>query len=129
MNPDVSPAKHDTDPRDLGVRQRLHVRLCAKLIAYLYDECGLEATWGETYRPPAMALLNAKSGAGIANSLHCLRLALDLQMFKNGEYQHDVAVYKIAADYWLTLDPLCAAGYYFHSVDADHYSITYHGVM
>jgi hypothetical protein len=117
----------DTDTRTLGQRQRLHVQLTAKLIEFIYAQ-GLEATWGETYRTPQQAAANAASGAGILNSLHIERLAVDLQIFKDGVYATDVAVYKPLADYWLTLDPLCRAGYYFHSVDADHFSITYQGV-
>lgn len=124
----MNPAMPDHDPRTLGERQRLHVRLTAKLIEFIYA-AGYECTWGETYRVPAQAAANAATGAGIVNSLHIQRLAVDLQLFKAGQYLNGAAEYKQFADYWLTLDPLCAAGYYFHSVDADHFSITYHGVM
>jgi hypothetical protein len=124
MNPTVP----DRDPRTLSERQRLHVKLSAKLIEFIYAQ-GFEATWGETFRTPLQAQANAASGAGIAHSLHIERLAVDLQLFKDGVYVTDVAAYKQFADYWLTLDPLCASGYYFHSVDADHFSITHLGIM
>jgi hypothetical protein len=117
----------DNDPRSLHDRQVLHVRLTAKLIEWAAAQ-GLELTWGETYRLPAQAQANAASGAGIANSLHIQRLAVDFQLFKGGVYITDAAAYKPLADYWLTLDPLCRAGYYFHTVDADHFSVTYKGV-
>lgn len=117
----------DSDPRTLHQRQVQHVRCTARLI--LWAETNLtELTWGETYRLPAQAAANAASGAGIINSLHIIRLAVDFQLFNAaGVYITDAAAYKPLADYWLTLDPLCRAGYYFHSVDADHFSITYQG--
>lgn len=118
---------NDTDPRTLHQRQVLHVQLTAKLIAWAQAQ-GLELTWGETFRTALQAQANAASGAGIVNSLHKLRLAVDFQLFKDGVYIETADAYKPMADYWLTLDPLCAAGYYFHSVDADHFSITYQGI-
>ena len=129
MNPAYSPASPDTDPRSLHERQCLHVRLTAALIAYALGQ-GYKLTWGETYRVPAQAAANAASGAGIANSLHIQRLAVDFQLFDAaGNYLTDASAYKPLADYWLTLDPLCCAGYYFRSVDADHFSVSYRGVM
>lgn len=129
MNPNYSPANPDKDPRTLHQRQVLHVQLVSELIAWAQTQ-GYDLTWGETYRVPAQAAANAASGAGIANSLHIQRLAVDFQLFdKDGNYQTAAAAYKPLADYWLTLDPLCCAGYYFRSVDADHFSITYRGVM
>lgn len=117
----------DNDPRTLHQRQVLHVRLTAKLIEWCAAQ-GIELTWGETYRLPAQAAANAASGAGIRNSLHIQRLAVDFQLFIGGKYVTDAAAYKPLADYWLTLDPLCKAGYYFASVDADHFSITFQGI-
>lgn len=129
MNPNFTPAHPDNDPRTLHQRQVLHVQLVSELVAWAQTQ-GYDLTWGETYRVPAQAAANAQSGAGIANSLHIQRLAVDFQLFdKHGNYLTDAAAYKPLADYWLTLDPLACAGYYFHSVDADHFSITYRGVM
>lgn len=129
MNPAYSPHTPDTDPRSLHERQVLHVLLTSELIAWAATQ-GYKLTWGETYRVPAQAAANAASGAGIANSLHIQRLAVDFQLFDStGKYLTDASAYKPLADYWLTLDPLCCAGYYFHSVDADHFSVSYRGVM
>lgn len=128
MNPPYSPAHPDADPRTLHQRQVRHVVLVGKLIEYAEDN-GLEFSWGETFRTAAQAALNAANGSGIRNSLHSLRLAVDFQLFKNGAYITDAAAYKPVADYWLTLDPLACAGYYFASVDADHFSISYQGRM
>jgi len=37
-----------------------------------------------SYRTPEQTALNAKSGAGIAHSLHMQRLAVDLQLSRMG---------------------------------------------
>jgi hypothetical protein len=116
-----------SDPRTLGQLQRLHVKLTAKLIEFIYAS-GLECTWGETYRTPAQAAANAASGAGILHSLHIERLAVDLQLFRDGVYLTDPAEYKAAGEYWKTLDPLARWGGDFHTVDADHFSLTYGGI-
>lgn len=101
----------------------------AELIVWAATQ-GYELTEGECYRTPEQAALNAKSGAGIAHSLHSERLAVDLILFHKGDPSLRPAEdYKPLADYWLTLDPLCCAGYYFHSVDADHFSVCRNGTM
>jgi hypothetical protein len=132
MNPAYSPQHPDTDPRSLHERQVLHVLLTSELIAWAATQ-GYNLTWGETWRTPAQAAANAQSGAGISNSLHISRLAVDFNAFdKLGNWLTGAAaepVFKAMADYWLTLDPLCCAGYYFHSADLPHFSITYRGVM
>jgi uncharacterized protein YcbK (DUF882 family) len=125
----TNPTMPDTDPRDLGHRQELHTALTAKLIEWANAQPDMHVRLGEAYRSPQVAQLNAQSGAGIAHSLHTIGLAVDLKLFIKGEYQTQPEPYKVLADYWLTLDPLCSAGYYFHSVDADHFSITYQGRM
>lgn len=120
----------DNDPRTLHQRQVLHVALTAKLIEFAVSK-GYALTWGETFRTAAQAALNAKSGAGIAASLHTQRLAVDFQAFDaTGRYLVDDAsgVYSALGAYWKTLDPLACWGGDFHTVDLDHFSITYQGV-
>lgn len=120
----------DTDPRTLHQRQVLHVQLTAKLILFAVSK-GYALTWGETFRTAAQAALNAKSGAGIAASLHTQRLAVDFQAFDAaGRYLADDAtgVYSALGNYWETLDPLCRWGGRFKSVDLDHFSVTFGGV-
>jgi len=128
MNPAYSPAHPDADARTLHQRQVLHAVLTSKLIAWVQTQPGYELTWGETWRTPLQAQANAADHLGIANSLHLSRLAVDFNLFIDGQLA-TAAQYKPLADYWLSLDPLACAGYYFHSVDADHFSVTYRGVM
>jgi hypothetical protein len=112
----------------LGQRQRRFLPLVGKLIEFAYAQ-GNELTAGEMYRSPEQAALNAQHGTGIANSLHILRLAVDLQLFKDGVYLTDPAEYKPLGDYWKTLDPDCAWGGDFTTlVDADHFSLSWGGI-
>jgi hypothetical protein len=112
----------------LGQHQRRFLPLVAKLIEYAYAQ-GYELTCGEMYRSPEQAALNAQHGTGIANSLHILRLAVDLNVFKDGVYMTDEASYKPLGDYWKTLDPACAWGGDFVTLkDFDHFSLSWGGI-
>lgn len=61
---------------------------------------GYQVTLGEAYRTPEQAALNAKKGIGSKNSLHCDRLAIDLNLFKDGKYLSKTEDYKIAGEIW-----------------------------
>ena len=111
----------------LSELQQAFPPLVAKLIEFSYAQ-GYAVTFGEAWRTPEQAEWNKEHGKGISNSLHILRLAIDLNLFKDGAYITDPEAYKPLADYWLTLHPDAAAGYYFHSKDADHFSLEWQGV-
>ena len=112
----------------LGQHQQRFLPLVAKLIEFAYAQ-GYTLTAGEMYRSPEQAALNAQHGTGIANSLHILRLAVDLQLFKDGTYLTDPVAYQPLGDYWKTLDPACAwGGDFVHLVDADHFSLSGGGI-
>lgn len=114
-------------PMTLGEKQRMFTRLVGKLITWAYDH-GYELTFGEAYRTPEQAALNARTGSGIANSLHTQRLAIDLNLFQGGLYMTDSAVYKPLGVYWKTLDPAAAWGGDFSKPDGNHFSIMNNGV-
>jgi hypothetical protein len=111
----------------LGEKQRLFSRCVGLLIGWAYKN-GYELTFGDAFRSPEQAAANAASGKGISNSLHCKRLAVDLNLFINGKYMTDSASYKPLGDYWKTLDPLCRWGGDFKRPDGNHFSITHEGV-
>lgn len=110
----------------LSQQQRAFTLNVSKLIAWAYDN-GFELTFGEALRTPEQAAHNAASGSGIANSLHLIKLAVDLNLFKDGVYQQDSAAYQPLGDYWKTLDPLCCYGGDFAKPDGNHFSMTYGG--
>lgn len=108
--------------------QSLHVRCVAKLIEFATEK-GYGLTAGEWLRTPEQAMINAANGAGIVHSLHLIRLAVDLNLFRDGALLSTVEDYRPLGEYWKTLDPLCCWGGDFTTrPDADHFSITFQGV-
>lgn len=111
----------------LGAKQRKFTKLVGVLIAFAYSE-GYELTFAEAYRTPEQAALNAKTGAGISNSLHTKRLAVDMNLFIDGVYQTQSEAYKPLGEYWKSLDPDCAWGGDFSRPDGNHFSLSHEGV-
>lgn len=114
----------------LGEKQRLFGKLVGKLLTWVYtpESDGWAVTFAEAYRTPEQAALNAKTGAGITNSLHTIRLAIDLNLFINGIYQTDSAAYKEMGEYWKSLHPLARWGGDFKKPDGNHFSLFHDGV-
>lgn len=112
----------------LGERQRVFVRLVGELIQFAYAQ-GFELTFGEAYRTPEQSALNAKAGKGIANSLHGLRLAIDLNLFKDGVYLETSEAHRPLGEFWKSLHPDCCwGGDFTPRADGNHYSLTYGGI-
>lgn len=122
-----------SEPLTLGQKQRLFCYLVAELIVFAYNE-GYELTFGEAWRTPEQAALNAKNGVGIANSLHTRRLAIDLNLFRDvdsdgtPDYLTDSEDYATLGAYWKTLHPLCRWGGDFSRPDGNHFSLEHEGV-
>ncbi|CAB4121289.1 D-alanyl-D-alanine carboxypeptidase [uncultured Caudovirales phage] len=76
-----------------------------------------EFTYGEAMRSPEQAEIYAKQGKGIADSLHCKRLAIDINLFNLGIYQTAKEDYKPLGDYWKSLSPHNRWGGDFHKKD------------
>ncbi len=110
---------------NLGQEQRQFTQLVGKLITWAYAH-GYELTFGEAYRTPEQAALNAAKGSGISNSLHTKRLAVDLQLFIAGVYQTDTEAYKPLGEYWESLGG--AWGGRFSKPDGNHFSLEFEGV-
>lgn len=87
---------------------------------------GYQVTLGECYRPDFVAEIYAKQGKGIKNSLHTLRLAIDLNLFKDGKFLTSVEDYKEAGEHWESMAG--AWGGRFTPPDANHFSLAYNGV-
>jgi hypothetical protein len=113
-------------PETLSQKQQRFSWLMAKLIFYA-TEAGYGVTMGECWRTPEQAALNAKTGKGIANSVHCERLAVDLNLFRDGKYLTQAEHYKILGDWWKAQGPDCRWGGDFANKDYNHYSFSYAG--
>lgn len=106
-------------------KQALFTVKIAQLINWA-DERGYRLTFGEAYRTPEQAALNAKKGSGISNSLHTQRLAVDFNLFINGQYQQDSAAYRPLGEYWESIGG--AWGGRFSKPDGNHFSLEHNGV-
>lgn len=94
----------------------------AKLVLWCFEN-GYTATEGEGYRTPEQAKLNAAKSKGIVNSLHCDRLAHDINLFKGGVYISDSDGHRPVGEYWKSLDPANRWGGDFKRLkDGNHYS-------
>lgn len=102
--------------------------LFASLVPRLIDkacEMGFEVTLGEAYRSPEEAARLAKLGKGIKGSLHTLKLAIDLNLFRNGVYQSATEAHRPLGVWWEQQNVLCAWGGWFK--DGNHYSLEHEG--
>ena len=111
----------------LGQKQRLFTRLIGELISQAYA-MGYELSFGEAYRTPQQAALNAANGSGIANSLHTSRLAVDFNLFKDGVFLRSSDAHAELGAYWKLLHPDNRWGGDFSRPDGNHYSMEHRGV-
>ena len=93
----------------LRQKQSRFVFLVGWLIGFAYGH-GYELTFGDTW---------AKTGH-IEGSFHYKRLAIDLNLFKDGQYLTSTESHRPLGEYWESLDPLCTWGGRFD--DGNHYS-------
>lgn len=104
----------------------------AVLVARLIDragELGFMVTLGEAWRSPEEAARLAKSGKGIAASLHTQRLAVDLNLFdKDGAYLRSTAAHEPLGRWWERQHPQCRWGGRFPRPDGNHYEFNPKGL-
>lgn len=115
----------------LRQKQSIFASLVPRLINKAI-ELGFEVTLGETYRSPEEAARLAKLGKGIKNSLHTLKLAIDLNLFRNGKYLSSTESHRELGEWWEEQSSdagknsyVCAWGGRFG--DGNHYSLEHAG--
>lgn len=102
-------------------RQKLFSKLIPRLLDRLHS-LGYEATFGDAYRDPRLhGAVGVKAGYGHRNSAHKQRLAIDLNLFKDGAFLQSTSDHKPLGEFWKSLHPLCRWGGDFE--DGNHYSI------
>ena len=84
--------------------QALFAQNVGKLLKYVFSE-GYECTINEVYRTPEQAALNERTCKGVANSLHCHRLAIDINLFDRSIYERETNSYEKIGVYWESLNP------------------------
>lgn len=118
----------------LQQKQAQFSQLAAKLITHA-KVMGYEVTLGEAYRTPEQASFqipmkwNEAHGIGISNSLHILRLAIDINLFKDGKYLGESSAYKPLGEWWEKQCTLCRWGGRFKRADGNHFSISHGGIQ
>lgn len=109
-------------------KQKRFTLLVTQLILKAYER-GYEVTFGEAWRSQETCDLYAAQGKGNKNSLHPLRLAIDLNLFKQGKYLTLTEEYKEMGEYWESLSTqgfYCAWGGRFKDrPDGNHFSLAY----
>lgn len=100
--------------------------MIAQLISFAQEK-GLRLTFGEAYRTPEQAKLNARTGKGISNSLHTQRLAVDFNLFVNGQYKTRTEDYLPLGEYWESIGGSWG-GRFKSNPDGNHFSLEHNGV-
>jgi len=108
----------------LGQKQRVFPTLVSQLIDFVYAS-GYEITFGDAYRDPRVfGGQNVKKSYSAAKSAHKNRLAIDLNLFKNGVYLTRTEDHAFLGQRWEEL-----GGYWGgHFGDGNHYSLEHGGV-
>jgi hypothetical protein len=94
------------------------------LIQYAFEQ-GYELTLGQALRTQAEADANAASGSGISASLHCEKLAIDLNLFLGGMYLTSSTEHEPLGIFWESIGGTW--GGRFSKPDGNHYSLEHNG--
>ena len=110
----------------LREKQSTFALLVAKLINKAY-ELGYEVTLGDAYRDPRVhGELGVKKSYSHASSSHKVRLAIDLNLFKEGQFLEGTNAHKELGEWWEKQHELARWGGRFN--DGNHYSFEHNGV-
>jgi hypothetical protein len=115
----------------LGDKQRRFALRISEWLAWVYEQ-GYAVTFGEAYRTPEQAAINAQKGTGIRNSLHTQRLAIDVNLFRRAgdawEWISDGSApeWKLVGQHWENMSAENRWGGRWG--DANHLSIEHNGV-
>jgi hypothetical protein len=100
-------------------QQSKFARMVADLIIKA-SEMGYEVTLGDAYRDPRLhGEIGVKKGYGTANSFHKMRMAIDLNLFKDGKYLGSSDDHKELGEWWES----CGGTWGGRFRDGNHYSL------
>jgi len=107
----------------LGQKQRKFVKMVADLIQWAYAN-GYELTFGDAYRDPRLhGALGMKMGYGHSKSTHKIRLAVDLNLFKDGIFLQGTEDHKPLGEVWESMGGSWGGRFQ----DGNHYSLEHDG--
>lgn len=109
----------------LGKKQELFMRLLPRLIDKAH-KLGFEIRGGDLFRDPrAFGAMGVKGPYGNKYSCHKMKLAIDLNLFKDGEFIETTEGHQELGEWWEEQDIWTCWGGRFG--DGNHYSITHQG--
>lgn len=107
----------------LGSKQRKFTLMIAQLIQWAYEQ-GYELTVGDAYRDPRLhGQVGEKKGYGSAVSLHKQRLAMDLNLFKDGKFLTTTEDHLPLGEKWESMGGSWGGRFN----DGNHYSLEHEG--
>lgn len=108
----------------LRKKQSLFALQVSYLIQKAY-ELGYEVTFGDAYRDPSLhGVVGEKKGYGHSKSCHKVRLAIDLNLFKDGKFLTTTEGHKELGEWWESQGGTWGGRF----SDANHYSFEYEGM-
>lgn len=108
----------------LGEKQRIHTLMVAELILFARDR-NCQLSWGDAYRDPRVfGAIGERKGYGESRSAHKQRLAVDLNLFKNGVYQQETEAHAELGAFWESMGGKWGGRFN----DGNHYSIEHNGI-
>lgn len=99
--------------------------MVSRLIAFI-QSAGYGVSLGEAWRSPETCEVYFKTGKGTKNSLHKDRLAIDLNIFKDGKFLTKTEDYKFAGQYFEELGGNWG-GRFIERPDGNHFSLSIPG--
>jgi hypothetical protein len=107
----------------LRAKQSKFARMVADLLIFAYDN-GFEVTLGDAYRDPRVfGMVGVSKGYGRSKSLHKQRLAIDLNLFKDGDFLAGTDDHKPLGEYWESIGGSWGGRFN----DGNHYSLEHDG--
>lgn len=84
----------------LRAQQSRFAEMAAALIQHAIA-LGYEVTLGDAYRDPRLhGAMGEKKGYGAANSYHKQRLAIDVNLFRDGKYLEGTEAHRALGEWW-----------------------------
>lgn len=128
MDWDVARQRCQPQPGEsLGQKQERHARMAAYLILWA-DEQGYRVRGGDWFRDPRVhGEYGEKASYASAVSLHKLKLAIDLNLTKDGQYLASTTDHAPLGEFWKSLAPDAQWGGEGSRNDGNHYSLGHDG--
>jgi len=113
-----------TQELSLGEKQRLFTRLLPRLLDKAH-ELGFEVSLGDAYRDPRVfGAIGVRQGYGESRSAHKQRLAIDLNLFRDGKFLQATSDHQALGEWWESQGGVWGGRFN----DGNHYSLKHNGI-